>query len=184
MSDASGIDLTDFSRWFSQSGTPRLKVRSRYDQKEKKLYVSLDQMTPPDRKQPEKQPLVLPLRISFISRNGGKLPIKESSGAYHDGVLLFDKAHADLVFEDLPERPVCSWLDDFSAPVRLDAERTSDDLLTLVRYSEDPCTRKFAAVDLFKSYVRENVKNAAENRQLSPASDITLTPLTLTRSMR
>ena len=172
MSDASGIDLTDFSRWFSQSGTPRLKVRSRYDQKEKKLYVSLDQMTPPDRKQPEKQPLVLPLRISFISRNGGKLPIKESSGAYHDGVLLFDKAHADLVFEDLPERPVCSWLDDFSAPVRLDAERTSDDLLTLVRYSEDPCTRKFAAVDLFKSYVRENVKNAAENRQLSPASDI------------
>ena len=76
------------------------------------------------------------------------------------------------MFEDLPERPVCSWLDDFSAPVILDAERTSDDLLTLVRYSDDPCTRKFAAVDLFKSYVRENVKNAAENRQLSPASDI------------
>jgi aminopeptidase N len=31
MQDASGVDLTQFKRWYDQAGTPRLQVEDRYD---------------------------------------------------------------------------------------------------------------------------------------------------------
>ncbi|MDA6078081.1 M1 family aminopeptidase [Edwardsiella anguillarum] len=49
MEDASGIDLTLFRRWYSQSGTPLLTVRDEYDAERRQYRLYVTQTTPPRR---------------------------------------------------------------------------------------------------------------------------------------
>ena len=39
MEQASGLDLTQFKRWYSQSGTPELRIKGKYEKKTKKSNV-------------------------------------------------------------------------------------------------------------------------------------------------
>ncbi|WP_438878570.1 DUF3458 domain-containing protein, partial [Bacillus cereus group sp. Bce005] len=57
MEEASGIDLTQFRIWYSQSGTPLLKVTSHYDEQAQTYALTVEQSTEPTHDQPEKLPL-------------------------------------------------------------------------------------------------------------------------------
>lgn len=54
MSKASGRDLSQFRRWYSQAGTPRVVVRSRWDEENHRLTLLVDQSTPATPGQPTK----------------------------------------------------------------------------------------------------------------------------------
>ena len=45
MQDASGIDLTLFKRWYSQSGTPQVYVTDHFDQAIKRYQLTFKQKT-------------------------------------------------------------------------------------------------------------------------------------------
>ena len=61
MSDASDIDLTQFKRWYSQSGTPRLNATQHYDH-DKQLYtLTIEQSAPLN--QPDNKSLHIPFAI-------------------------------------------------------------------------------------------------------------------------
>ena len=60
MEDASGRDLCQFRRWYSQSGTPRLTVRDHYDAEHQRYRLMVSQQTPPTADQAEK------LRNNFV----------------------------------------------------------------------------------------------------------------------
>ena len=59
--DASGRDLAQFKRWYSQAGTPRLRADERWDGG--RYALELAQETPPTPGQPAKAPLVVPGRL-------------------------------------------------------------------------------------------------------------------------
>ena len=48
MSDASGCDLTQFSRWYSQSGTPEVRASGHYDAANRCYHLTLSQKLPAD----------------------------------------------------------------------------------------------------------------------------------------
>src|SRR6185436_677519 len=74
--DASGVDLTQFRRWYEQAGTPRLDVRDRYDAAARAYELTVTQSCPPTPGQPTKLPMHMPLIVGLLDAQGRDLPLR------------------------------------------------------------------------------------------------------------
>ncbi|MFQ3227093.1 MAG: aminopeptidase N, partial [Porticoccaceae bacterium] len=104
MEDASGRDLTQFRRWYKQSGTPVLKVRSEYDATAKTYKLNFDQSCPPTPGQSEKLPFVIPLKLGLVSDDG--VDIQLNSAGETEIIIEITEPHHHLVFENIDAEPV------------------------------------------------------------------------------
>lgn len=158
MEDASGIDLTQFRRWYSQAGTPQLQVRDEYDAKQQVYRLHVRQSTPPTPEQTEKQALHIPLDIELYAEDGAVIPL-QSGGQAVNSVLNVTEPEQTFVFEQVPQAPVISLLREFSAPVKLDYPYTDKQLTFLMAHARNDFARWDAAQMLIGKYVRLNVAN-------------------------
>ncbi|KAB7711193.1 aminopeptidase N [Plesiomonas shigelloides] len=158
MEDASGIDLTQFRRWYSQAGTPQLQVRDEYDAKQQVYRLHVRQSTPPTPEQTEKQPLHIPLDIELYAEDGAVIPL-QSGGQAVSSVLNVTEPEQTFFFEQVPQAPVISLLREFSAPVKLDYPYTDKQLTFLMAHARNDFARWDAAQMLIGKYVRLNVAN-------------------------
>jgi len=65
LAEATGADLGQFKRWYSQAGTPELDFEARHDPAAATLTLTVRQRTLPTPGQPDKWPLHLPLAIGL-----------------------------------------------------------------------------------------------------------------------
>ena len=158
MEDASGIDLTQFRRWYSQAGTPQLQVRDEYDTKQQVYRLHVRQSTPPTPEQTEKLALHIPLDIELYAEDGAVIPL-QSGGQAVSSVLNVTEPEQTFVFEQVPQVPVISLLREFSAPVKLDYPYTDKQLTFLMAHARNDFARWDAAQMLIGKYVRLNVAN-------------------------
>ena len=161
MEDASGIDLTQFRRWYSQAGTPELTVRDEWDEGRGRYTLHVSQDTPPTPGQDEKEPLVIPLAMGLLGDAGnlrlsleGEVPDSDTADNTHR-VLLVDRAEQSFVFTGLPEKPVPSLLRGFSAPVRVDYPYRREDLLALASRDDDGFVRWDAMQQLMVAAIND-----------------------------
>ena len=132
MSEAGGIDLEQFHRWYDQAGTPELTVRRKWDPKKREFTLTVRQQTPPTPGQPEKLPLHLPLAFGLLDEQGREVAA---------GVLELKEEEETFTFKDLASRPVPSLLRGFSAPVRLKCDYRLEELAFLLARDSDPFCR-------------------------------------------
>ena len=165
MEDASNIDLFQFRRWYSQSGTPVLTVRDEYDadNQQYKLYVS--QLTAPTADQSEKHPLHIPLDIELYNSAGEVIPLRRDGSAVNS-VLNVTQAQQTFVFDDVATQPIPSLLREFSAPVKLDYPYSDDQLVFLMQYATNEFSRWDAAQLLIANYVKLNVQRQQSGQPL------------------
>jgi aminopeptidase N len=142
---ASGRDLTAFARWYAQAGTPTVMAKGHYDAGARRYRLELTQTTPPTPGQPHKEPLVIPIALGLLLRDGAALATEGSNREAAQGMVVLDRPSASFTFDDVPAEPVPSLLRGFSAPVRLEAGLSEDDLLVLFRHDSDPFNRWQAA---------------------------------------
>ena len=94
--ERSGRDMTQFMRWYSQAGTPQVTVAGRFDAAAKTYTLEAKQSVPPTPGQPDKQPMVIPLALGLVGKDGGDLPLKlADGGTIERGVLVLDRAGAE-----------------------------------------------------------------------------------------
>lgn len=132
MEDVSGIDLKQFRYWYTQSGTPIVKVKSEYDQAAKRYTLQISQHTAPTAMQKEKRPLYIPIRTGLLYANGKSEPEK---------LLCLTEASQSFVFENITSKPIPSLLRNFSAPVKLIYPYTDEELIYLFEQDEDAFNR-------------------------------------------
>jgi len=140
MSDASGIDLSQFKHWYSQAGTPTLTVTDSYDVSNKEYCLTIGQSTPATAECKEKRPFHLPFRMALLDANGNEMPLKLQGSEYVQGnscVLNITQPQQTFIFEAVSEKPTPSLLRGFSAPVKLDYAYTQDQLLFLASKDQD-----------------------------------------------
>jgi aminopeptidase N len=165
--DVSSTDLTQFMLWYSQAGTPEVVATGSYDAWAKSYRLELAQSVPPTPGQPSKQPMVIPLAVGLVGREGRDLPLKLEDGrAVERGVLTLTKSVETFVFADVAERPVASLNRGFSAPIKLSANLSADDLRFLAAHDADPFNRWQALQTLA---TRLLVDNTAASRASRPA---------------
>ena len=146
--EVSERDLSHFMLWYSQAGTPRLKVTAHFEAEAKTLRVDFQQTNPPTPDQPEKVPLILPITLALLDAEGNELPLVCAQGADGAGAAecangLFEIARArrSIVFQNIPAKPVLSVLRDFSAPVILEVEASETELIHQLQHDRDPFNR-------------------------------------------
>lgn len=148
MEDASGIDLGQFRRWYSQAGTPVLTVSGKYDQDSATYCLQIKQECPPTPGQSSKEPFHIPLRVGLLDPDGTELPLRlagESDAQGSDRVLAVTEKEQEFVFQDVRQAPIPSLLRSFSAPVRLKFDYSDKDLFFLMVHDSDGFNRWQAA---------------------------------------
>ena len=129
--EGAGLDLTQFRRWYSQAGTP--KVTARLDHAGDVATLTLSQTVPATPGQADKQPMVIPLRLALFNRQTGA----------HGGeqLVTLTEAETRVSFPGFASRPVLSINRGFSAPVAIDADTSAEDLVFLAAHDDDPFAR-------------------------------------------
>ncbi|WP_238367051.1 aminopeptidase N [Mesobacterium pallidum] len=149
--DTTGRDLTQFKRWYSQSGTPRVTVAE--DWADGTYTLTFKQMTPPTPGQPEKLPQVLPIAVGLLSPNGDEV--------VPTTVLEMTEAEQSFTFDGLSAKPIPSILREFSAPVVLDRVVSREERAFLLAHDTDAFNRWEASRDLARDCLVAMVRDGA-----------------------
>ena len=166
MEDAAGVDLTQFRRWYTQAGTPKVTLRSTFDNGT--LQLTFTQSCAPTPGQAEKLPFHIPMALGLLGAGGRDLLGQGNGGVRVESGATIDRADGAgtvIVHLKAPEttvrvgglaaRPVVSALREFSAPVVLDADTTTADLYFLARHDSDGFARWDAMQRLLAAVLEE-----------------------------
>ena len=164
MEDASGRDLTQFRRWYKQSGTPVLKVRSEYDATAKTYKLNFDQSCPPTPGQTEKLPFVIPVKLGLVSDDG--VDIQLNSAGETEIIIEITEPHHQLVFENIDAEPVPSLLRGLSAPVKLDYPYSTEQLAHLMANDSDGFNRWDASQTLSLTVLNQLMHDSLHDRPM------------------
>jgi len=159
MADANGVDLKRFGRWYAQSGTPEVTVRSEYDARTARYTLHLSQRTPPSHDQASKQALVIPFAFGLLTPQGQQIPLQlpgEPGPEAFTRLLILEQEQQSFVFESVPCEPIPSLLRNFSAPVKVVYDYAVSDLAVLMQHDPDAFIRWEAAQLLAQAEIMRN----------------------------
>ena len=161
MEDGAGLDLGQFRRWYEQAGTPRVAVTMQHSGST--VTLTLRQTVPATPGQPDKLPMVIPLRTALFDR----------ASRTHGGeeLLVLDAAERSFTFEGFAAPPVLSINRGFSAPVEIEAPISADDLVFLARHDDDPFARYEALQQLIVRHLVAAVSGALSDAERSAGRD-------------
>ena len=164
MADANGINLDQFALWYSQAGTPVLEAEGRL--KNNSFELTIKQTVPPTPDMADKQPMMIPVKIGLLNRNGEAVAFDYQGKRATEAVLLLTEAEQTFRFEGVTEAVVPSLLRGFSAPVHLNYPYSDDDLLLLLAHDSDAFTRWEAAQTLYRRAVAANLAALSDGVEL------------------
>ncbi len=146
--DTTGRDLTQFKRWYSQAGTPRLHAEETWEGDT--LTLTFTQTTPPSAATPAPQPYVIPIAVGLLGKDGTEVTPTT--------ILEMTQATQSFTFAGLSERPIASILRGFSAPVVLDHTADHAHLLSA---DTDPFNRWEAGRTLARNTLMDMILKGA-----------------------
>ncbi|MGR5458924.1 aminopeptidase N [Vibrio sp. PNB22_1_1] len=171
MEDATGVDLKQFRLWYSQSGTPTLRVNSEYNADAKTYTLTVEQFTEATHDQSEKQALHIPFDIELYAQNGNVIPLVINGDSVHN-VLDVKQDKQTFVFENVAEQPVPSLLREFSAPVKLEYDYSDEELFFLMKHATNDFARWDASQMLLAKYIRQNVTNVQTGGEVQLSEEL------------
>ena len=168
MEDASRADggphLVQFRRWYSQAGTPVVRVRGDYDAAASTYTLHVAQHAPPTPGQLHKPPLHIPLAVGLVAADGRDVPLAlrgDRSPPVATRVLDVTERTQSFTFDGVTQRPVPSLLRGFSAPVKLAYDYDDDALALLAVRDSDSVNRWDAAQRLYvRAIVAQSERHA------------------------
>ena len=164
MADANDINLDQFALWYSQAGTPVLEAEGRL--KNNIFELTIKQTVPPTPDMADKQPMMIPVKIGLLNRNGEAVAFDYQGKRATEAVLLLTEAEQTFPLEGVTEAVVPSLLRGFSAPVHLNYPYSDDDLLLLLAHDSDAFTRWEAAQTLYRRAVAANLAALSDGVEL------------------
>ena len=160
MAEANMRNLTQFKRWYSQAGTPHVRVRTYWDEQTATYSVTLSQFCPPTPGQNKKEPFFIPFDIALFNSKGKPISLQlqgETNAKGTSRVLeLTDEEHT-WVFVGVKEKPIPSLARNFSAPVIVDYDYAPEELVFLSQCDNDAFNRAQAMEQLSLLCINEMV---------------------------
>ncbi len=144
MADASGVDFTQFRRWYEQAGTPVLDVSDAYDADARRYTLTVKQSCPPTPEQNTKLPFHIPLALGLVDPDGRDIALQledEAAAAGSTRVVSVKQAEERFVFVNVPANAVPSLARGFSAPVIVNYRYDEASLAHLMAHDSDAFNR-------------------------------------------
>lgn len=171
MEAANDRDLTQFRRWYSQAGTPHVRVT--HSPAAGGFCLNFQQTTPSTPGQIDKQPQHMPVLLSAYSPDGELLTLHSPQLQRHEsGSYLFEltEKHQTLTVTCELSTPVLALFENFSAPIKLDFAQSETELLVLLAAAKQPVTRWEAAQRLYTDLLLRALKQQQPVRLSQAAS--------------
>lgn len=157
MEDVSGVDLSQFKRWYTQAGTPVVSVSDEYDPANKRYILSAAQHTAATPGQEKKEPLLIPILMGLLDQKGNELRAE---------LLQLKDASQTFTFENIDSKPTVSLFRKFSAPVKLNYSYSDADLAFLAKYDTDAYNRWESTQKYLLKLLLAQVKEHQQGRDL------------------
>ncbi|MED5325138.1 MAG: aminopeptidase N [Pseudomonadota bacterium] len=156
MQSATDLDLTQFTRWYSQSGTPVISVAHSTEVDDDgivKHSFTLSQHTPATSDQKEKLPLYIPVNIEIIDDEGKSYTDNES--LIQNGMVILKDDAMRFTVEAKTTNLTPVVLGNFSAPAKVENPLGTESLLTIFKHAKDPFNRWDAMQTLYDRCVKQ-----------------------------
>jgi len=160
MAEANGADLDQLERWYSQAGTPRVRARGSWDEARGVYALELSQSLREIPGSPPPLPLLIPLRVGLLGPDGVEVPGSSRT-------LELKEAEQTFSFEGVKRPPVVSINRGFSAPIRLEVERSAESLALLMAHDNDAFNRWEAGQELSKRILLRMLDDVRAERALA-----------------
>lgn len=147
MADASQKDLSQFKLWYSQLGTPTIKVLEHFDEQSKQYSLTLTQALPVTTAQKAPQPMLIPIKLELLNSTAAN-----TSSQSH--LIELTQSEQTWHFDGFSEKPVLALLADFSAPVKVSFEQDESSLLTIVNRASNSFCRWDAGQQLLLANIK------------------------------
>jgi aminopeptidase N len=172
MAHSSGRNLSQFERWYSQSGTPQLKVESNYDAAKQTYELTLSQRRKPCAGQKNTLPFHIPVAVGLLDAKGRDMPLSlagaaSSTTAPTTCVLELTKAKQTFIFNRVITKPTPSLLRNFSAPVVMEYNYTDQELAQLMAHDSDAFNRWEAGQRLAMQRLLNLIKQVQAGEKLT-----------------
>ncbi|MDH5300738.1 MAG: aminopeptidase N [Gammaproteobacteria bacterium] len=166
MEDATGVDLIQFRRWYSQAGTPVIEASDRYDSATRTYRLTLRQHCPATPGQAKKLPFHIPVAVGLLNSQGADMKLEYSGQVATEHMLQLTEAEQEFVFTQVAEKPLPSLLRGFSAPVRLAYDYSDEQLMFLMAHDSDDFNRWEAGQRLSTRIIQQLVCDIQQGKPL------------------
>lgn len=167
MADANSIHLNQFMLWYSQAGTPNVNIVDSYDITTQIYRLEITQSIPitPDTSD-KKEAMLIPIAFGFLDNTGQEMDVDILSGNIikpeQNHIMLLDKELNVFEFK-LAEKPTTSFLRNFSAPVNINFNYTTEQIINIATHDSDLFNRWEAIQYLYKNAIKGIYYNNLEN---------------------
>jgi aminopeptidase N len=131
MEQAYGRDLSHFRRWYTQAGTPSVKISGEYNASAQEYRLDCHQSFTGERFKQNK-PAHIPIKVKLLQPNG-IVPEEQT--------ISLLKSRESFTFHNVTQRPIPSLFREFSSPIILDFQYTDEELLYLLGHDDDAFNR-------------------------------------------
>ena len=150
LSKGAKIDLSIFSKWYSQAGTPHIEIKR--ERKNSKFLLNISQKI-----NNEYSNLPIPIKMAFLDQGGHLVDFKINDSILDkEHVYLLCNSKETIIIECEEEKITPSFLRSFSAPVYLKTDLQEIDYLHILKYDNDAFNKWDAAQNLYFEYFIKN----------------------------
>lgn len=167
MESVSGLDLTQFRRWYTQAGTPVLEITDNYDPEQQAFTLTVKQSTPATPEQSEKESFHIPLAVGLLDSKTGADILNPPTKILH-----IKNPSESFQFQQIKQRPVPSLLRNFSAPVKVHYHYSDSDLLFLLAHDSDGFNRWDAGQKLAEKTLMSLIADYQHKKPLALNPDL------------
>ena len=128
MEEASGRDLSQFMLWYTQAGTPTVRAHWSFASEARCFTLTLEQDVPTIKNQSNGQPRHIPVKFGLVGPDGQEVL---------QDVLELTQAAQTYTFADVSPGSIPSLFRHFSAPIKLEASYTDEQLRHLMVHDLD-----------------------------------------------
>lgn len=157
MAQTNKIDLTQMMLWYSQAGTPHIKVSTSFNSQAEEYSIEFSQSIPLLGERA--LPMLIPIKFGLLDREGNEFKhITPISGDYITNeqglVLLLTQNKQKFIFNKIESHPIPSMFRDFSAPIKLDFHYSERELILLANFDSDEFNRYESWSKILTAYIK------------------------------
>ena len=156
MADANERDLSQFTHWYSQAGTPRVSVKEHFDPRKQEYCLNLTQECPPTSGQQKKELFHIPLKASLLFNNQANISPELREHLSQEVLLELTEKTQSWLVKNITAKPVLSINRNFSAPIILEHDQTEAELLTMSACETDSFNRWEAVQKITQQFILAN----------------------------
>ncbi|MGK0371849.1 MAG: aminopeptidase N [Glaciecola sp.] len=149
MQEANDVELSHFKRWYSQSGTPVVKVKQQ-SSSNNKTTLSFTQINKATAGQVQKQDLYVPIKLECFLPNGQKVDTQ-----LENDTLVLQSSSSTLHLDAASDQITPSLLQNFSAPVVIEYEYTLAQLLVIIKFATSDYAKWEASHNAYVMLIKE-----------------------------